>query len=176
MGTKSILSSDTAVLDGSRPAGKGLKAVIANPQERTRFLKFMVVGTIGAVVDFGTFNLLTQLSTISPVIASVISFTAAVTSNFLWNRFWTYPDSRGKSVTTQVMQFFLVNVIGLAIRTPLFAVLQTVLIQFLTGSLPANFFLTPTFIGHNVALAVAVGVVMLWNFFANRFWTYNDVK
>jgi len=22
---------------------------------------------------------------------------------------------------------------------------------------------------------VAVGVVMLWNFFVNRYWTYNDV-
>jgi putative flippase GtrA len=32
-----------------------------------------------------------------------------------------------------------------------------------------------TVIGHNAALAVAIGIVMLWNYFANRYWTYNDI-
>jgi putative flippase GtrA len=36
--------------------------------------------------------------------------------------------------------------------------------------------LTPDFLAKNLTLAVAVGVVMLWNFFVNRYWTYNDVK
>ena len=27
----------------------------------------------------------------------------------------------------------------------------------------------------NLTLALAVGIVMLWNFFVNRYWTYNDV-
>jgi putative flippase GtrA len=27
----------------------------------------------------------------------------------------------------------------------------------------------------NLTLAAAVGVVMLWNFFVNRYWTYNDI-
>jgi putative flippase GtrA len=35
--------------------------------------------------------------------------------------------------------------------------------------------LTPVLLGKNFTLVVAVGVVMLWNFFANRYWTYNDV-
>jgi putative flippase GtrA len=34
---------------------------------------------------------------------------------------------------------------------------------------------TPVFLGKNFTLAVAVGVVMLWNFFVNRYWTYNDI-
>ena len=29
--------------------------------------------------------------------------------------------------------------------------------------------------GNNIALAVAVIIVMFWNFFVNRFWTYSDV-
>lgn len=149
--------------------------IITNPVERTRFLKFAVVGTIGAVVDFGTFNLLVSLTQIAAVVASMISFTAAVSSNFLWNRFWTYPDSRSKPLRRQLVQFFIVNVIGLAIRTPLFAFLEKFLNQTFTRFLPDRFFLSSTFLGHNVALAVAVVVVMMWNFFANRYWTYNDV-
>jgi putative flippase GtrA len=149
--------------------------ILTNQQERTRFLRFAFVGAIGAVVDFGTFNLLTQLTSISAVIASMFSFSAAVTSNFVWNRFWTYPDSRSKAVMKQVVQFLIVNLIGLAIRTPLFAFLEKVLVSSLTTLIPLNFPVTPTFIAHNISLAVAVLTVMLWNFFANRFWTYNDV-
>jgi putative flippase GtrA len=31
-------------------------------------------------------------------------------------------------------------------------------------------------LGKNLTLAIAVSVVMLWNFFINRYWTYNDVN
>jgi putative flippase GtrA len=30
-------------------------------------------------------------------------------------------------------------------------------------------------LGYNAAKVLATGVVMFWNFFINRFWTYNDV-
>ncbi len=150
--------------------------IITDPQERGRFLRFAVVGIIGAVVDFGTFNLLVNLAHVVAVIASMCSFTAAVISNFVWNRYWTYPDSRTKAVSGQVAQFALVSGIGLAIRTPLFAWLENVLDHSFSRIVPANFPLSSTFLGHNMALAIAVLVVMMWNFFANRYWTYNDVS
>jgi putative flippase GtrA len=149
--------------------------IIVDPQERSRFLRFALVGTIGAVIDFSVFNLLTQLTDIRAIWASVFSFAAAVISNFLWNRFWTYPDSRKKKVGQQVGQFILVSVIGLAIRTPLFALLEKSLIRFLAGLIPKTFVFSNIFLGHNIALGVAVIVVMMWNFYANRFWTYNDI-
>jgi putative flippase GtrA len=149
--------------------------ILTNKKERSRFLRFMVVGAIGAVVDFGTFNLLTNLTPINAVIASMISFTAAVTSNFLWNRYWTYPDSRTKRISHQMVQFFLINIIGLAIRTPLFAFLEPKMIT-LAEQHASQAPLSTITIGHNVSLAIAVGVVLLWNFFANRYWTYSDVS
>lgn len=147
----------------------------ANPKERTRFLKFATVGALGAVIDFGIFNLLISLDITTSVIASVISFIAAVISNFFGNRFWTYPDSRTKSIRRQGLQFVLVSVIGLIIRTPLFAWLEKILISLGEQYLPAGT-LSPVFVGHNVALGTAIIVVMLWNFFANRLWTYSDIK
>jgi putative flippase GtrA len=150
--------------------------ILTDPQERTRFLRFAVVGIIGAVVDFGTLNLLVGLFNVPFIPASVVSFTAAVISNFLWNRFWTYPDSRSKAVGRQVIQFLIISIIGLAIRTPLLAWLENILIGKLAVFLPKNFFLSARFLGHNFALAIAVLVVMMWNFFANRYWTYNDVS
>jgi putative flippase GtrA len=55
--------------------------ILTNPRERTRFLRFAVVGTIGAAVDFGVFNLFTSVFHVVPVVSSVISFIAAVTNN-----------------------------------------------------------------------------------------------
>ncbi len=31
-------------------------------------------------------------------------------------------------------------------------------------------------IGANLAIMVALVIVMMWNFFVNRYWTYNDVS
>ncbi len=152
--------------------------IITDPVERTRFLKFAVVGAIGAVVDFGSFNLLTKFFHVRPVLASVISFTAAIISNFTWNRYWTYPDSRSKPLIRQLGEFALVNVVGVGIRTPVFAFLKDPLaLIFERFPLPSPLSaLTPSFLGNNAALAIAVLLVMLWNFFVNRYWTYNDVE
>jgi putative flippase GtrA len=32
------------------------------------------------------------------------------------------------------------------------------------------------FYADNVVLAIAITIVMLWNFLANRYWTFNDVE
>lgn len=154
-----------------------LTSIVTNPQERTRFFRFAVVGIIGAVVDFGTFNLLTNIAGLTAVWASVFSFIAAIISNFTWNRYWTYPDSRTKPITRQVLQFSLVSIVGLFIRTPIIALLEPLFTRLFTGLqfLPVGF-LTAEFLADNLALAVAVIVVMFWNFFINRYWTYDDIN
>ncbi len=156
-------------------------------REATRFLKFSVVGVIGAVVDFGIFNLLSTVLGLWSVAASVLSFSAAVTSNFLWNRNWVYPDSRAKPVAAQAAQFALVNLAGLLIRTPVFALGEAPMTRLAAGllprlqSLPAPVSglaarLSPAVAGSNMALALAVIIVLFWNFGVNRLWTYSDAK
>jgi putative flippase GtrA len=34
---------------------------------------------------------------------------------------------------------------------------------------------TAEFLAKNATLILAIGIVMIWNFFVNRYWTYNDV-
>jgi putative flippase GtrA len=151
-----------------------LTSIISDRHERSRFLRFAVVGAVGAVVDFGSYNILHNLLGVTAVLASVLSFTAAIVSNFTWNRLWTYPDSRSKPVSKQLVQFTVVSFVGLAIRTPLFALLVGPLNR-LFSMLPSVPFLPDDFLGDKVALAIVVIVVMFWNFFANRYWTYSDV-
>ena len=141
--------------------------------ERIRFLKFATVGAIGTVVDFAIYNLLNLVAGFAPVISQAISFAVAVVNNFLWNRHWTYPDSRAKAVHHQMAQFGLVNLGGLIIRTPIIAWLESPLGVFAARlGVQAG---AAVIVGHNLALVVAIGIVMLWNYFANRYWTYNDI-
>lgn len=152
-----------------------MSAILTNRLERKRFLKFMSVGAIGAVVDFGIMNLFSKVFGMSLVLAGTISFVTAIISNFIFNRFWTYPDSRSRPIGRQLVMFFIVNVAGLLIRLPILHFLEMPM-QNAFAKLNLNIPLSPQFLGKNLTLAVAVSVVMLWNFFVNRYWTYNDVK
>ncbi len=148
--------------------------LLTNPLERTRFLKFMAVGAFGFAVDFGVMNLFSKLFGMVLTAAGTISFICAVTSNFIWNRYWTYPDSRSRPIARQLAMFFMVNIAGLAIRVPILRYLEPPALR-LISPLQLNLPFTPETLAKNFTLAVAVGVVLLWNFFANRYWTYNDI-
>jgi putative flippase GtrA len=150
-------------------------------RELARFWKFMVVGAVGAAVDFGTFNLLHGLFGLISPLAQAFSFSAAVTSNFIWNRRWTYPDSRSKPLRQQAVQFALVNLVGLGIRTPIFVLAEpamrraaAVVLSAAPAALPTQWLPGSGLLGSNLALALAVIVVLFWNFAVNRIWTYSD--
>jgi putative flippase GtrA len=153
-----------------------MTSILTNSRERTRFIKFSVVGFIGTIVDFGVMNLLVTVFSASLVFAGTVSFITAVISNFLWNRYWTYPDSRSKTFLKQLTEFFIVSIVGLAIRIPTLAVLEPVVYGFIS-KLPFDIPLFPVkFLADNITLALSIILVMFWNFFVNRYWTYGDVE
>ena len=131
--------------------------------EITRFLKFSVVGTIGALVDFGMLNLGIQVFGLAKWLANTFSFVAAVLSNFTWNRLWTYPESREKPMGPQMLQFGVVNLVGYGINQAIFL------------SLDKYVFYEWGAWGYNISKAIAIGVVLFWNFGINRIWTYRDI-
>ena len=119
-------------------------------------------------------NLLTQTADMPLVTAGTISFICAVISNFIWNRYWTYPDSRSRPLARQLTMFFAVNIAGVAIRIPILHFVEPPIHNLLETMHLAGPF-SSEFLAKNLTLALAVGIVMLWNFFVNRYWTYNDV-
>jgi putative flippase GtrA len=149
-------------------------AALRNPVERARFLKFMAVGCFGAVVDFGIANALTHFMDMPLVLAGTISLACAIISNFVWNRYWTYPESRSRPLAHQLGMFSMVNLAGVAIRIPILHFVEPPLLAAFTRA-PGPSVLSPEFLARNATLALAVGIVMLWNFFVNRYWTYNDI-
>ena len=148
--------------------------ILTDNRERVRFLKFATVGAIGSIVDIGIMNLLTHLFDMKLVYAGSISFVCAVFSNFILNRYWTYPDSRSRPLMHQLGMFFLVNSIGIGIRIPILHYVEPVM----AGTFEKMAHLshaTAESLAKNATLIVAIGIVMIWNFFVNRYWTYNDV-
>jgi len=147
---------------------------LGDNRERTRFLKFAAVGAIGSVVDFGVMNLLTRFLALRLVYAGSISFVCAVVNNFLGNRFWTYPESRSRHFLHQLGMFFVVNAAGIAIRIPILHFAEPPMAGFFESMAHLSAISAQT-LAKNATLALAIGVVMLWNFFINRYWTYNDI-
>lgn len=160
-------------------------------KELERFLKFAIVGISGAIIDFGILivlqaTILPPKHVINVVIATVTAFTAAVISNFIWTRYWVYPESRNTSVRKQLAQFATISVIGGAGRTLWIALMYYQIGHFFMPIvLPIIHIFRPSYVpaqtaeeklGTIIAQMIAMVVVMLWNFFANRYWTYRDVK
>jgi len=149
--------------------------MVIDKREHVRFVKFAVVGAIGSVVDIGVMNLTTQVFLLPLVIGGSISFVCAVVNNFIGNRYWTYPDSRSKPIHRQLGMFFIVNTIGIAIRIPILKYVEPPLAKLFEsyGHIPYDL---ADALAKNATLIIAIGIVMLWNFFINRYWTYNDVE
>lgn len=149
-----------------------------NRKEIRRFIKFAIVGVSGSVVDFTILNLahktfpwpqmtdggLTFIVGWPLLAANTLSFSLAVLNNFTWNRLWTFPESRSRRKRQQLPQFVLVNVIGLVINNLILLLMQSFLSQYISD--PWDY---------NLAKAVAIGVVLFWNFGVNRMWTYRGL-
>lgn len=143
----------------------GRLGLAERPRELTRFLKFATVGAIGMVVDLTVLNVMHKVFGLPLLVANTISFTTAVISNFTWNRLWTFPESRQRPIIPQLGQFTAVNIVGLAINNlVLWAVFQV------TARLVSDPW------DYNLAKVTAIGVVLFWNYFINRRWTYRGIE
>jgi putative flippase GtrA len=141
---------------------------------RTRqeqFIKFALVGISGTIIDFSIFNIFLFLK-FNSLISGSISFLIAVFNNFYWNRKWTYPESMKFPLKEQLFKFFIVSLCGLIIRNLLYNNIEKSSILLAENIFPSNGFVAPAVLGQNLSLAIVIFIVLLWNFFINRIWTY----
>lgn len=119
-----------------------------------KFLKFCVVGFSGTVIDFGLTWFCKEIVKIPKFVANAIGFVVAASSNYILNRIWTW-GSTNSQVGVEYSKFFLVSLIGLGINT--------LILYLLHNKLKWNFYISKVF---------ATGVVMIWNFLANNYFTF----
>lgn len=151
---------------------------VTTPEERKmemrRFVKFATVGAMGFVTQFILVNLLVQFGGVNETLANAIGFIAAVVQNFFLNRRWTFPESRSRDAGRQLVQFFIVSIVGFFLNMAVFTTVHF-LLEPMWMSMIANPRIAHA-VSYNVAMCVAVGVVFFWNFTANRMWTYRGLS
>ncbi|MCS6774526.1 MAG: GtrA family protein [Anaerolineae bacterium] len=137
-----------------------------NKPEVKRFVKFAIVGAMGLVVDYALLNVLAHGLHVYEPIAVGIAFVTAATHNYVWNRFWVYPESRTVKKRKQMPVFLTVNAIGLGINE---------LVLFLCYA-PISALISSSVIGLNLTKAISAVIVMIWNYAVNRLVTFRNVK
>jgi putative flippase GtrA len=146
-----------------RSGAKKSRLVIPRCQERppgtggtAKFIKFLLVGGLGVVVNSLALFVLHQLMRLPLVVASLLAVELAIVNNFLWNDRWTF--GRKKLSLRRFFQFNLVSCGGLVITTGTLWVLAT--------HLAAPYLL---------ANLVGIGLATCWNFGINLLWTWGSV-
>ena len=131
-----------------------LKTVILlRLKESEKLIKMLIVGSIGAFVQFTIFNLLRN--NISPEYANTIAIEMAVITNFLINNAWTFKSekiilTKIGSLISKFAQFNLVS-------------LGSIFIQFIILKLGVGFFGRSLLI-ENLLVVVGILLGLIWNF------------
>lgn len=138
-------------------------SITSSSKELTRFTRFLAVGALGTTLDFGILTLL-KLAGLPTLVANSVSFTAGLLNNFTLNRLWTFGDAIHSNWKKQLTQYAVVSLIGLTLNDFIVISLETAMGAWLGqpewGYLPAK--------------VIATGVVVFWNYFANRAWTFRN--
>jgi putative flippase GtrA len=131
-------------------------AAARRPASWWQLVKFGFVGGSGYLINLAVFALLSDNFGLHHIIAAVGSFCVAVSSNFFWNRHWTFAAGHGHA-GFQAARFFAVSIAALLINL---AVLEALIAGASMGDLTAQ--------------AIAVAVAMPFNFLGNKLWTFAD--
>ena len=122
------------------------------------FIRYGVVGATGVAVDLLALALLHEVLDIPLLAANVISFSLAVTNNFLLNRQWTFRSRSHRRMAAGGGLFLLGALIGLAINEAGVWAFDSAHVHWV----PAK-------------LAMAV-VVLAWNYTFNATITFRDQR
>lgn len=133
-----------------------------------QFSRFAVVGTIGAVIDFSTYNLLTRglglqrvflLVGYEIIAANLVSVLLAIMANFILNKYWTFRDN-SQAVVRQGTGYFALNAVTFT--------LNQILTSFFVFRVPwmGLFFGAQK---DNAAKALAIGIILFVNFLGSKF-------
>jgi len=143
----------------ARPAGtlqpprQRLVASLRSVRNWQQLGKFCVVGAVGYLINLAVYDALLHQG-LHYLVAATCSFLVAVTSNYTWNRLWTFREHRGH-LGIQGMRFFLVSLAALG------ANLLVLHLLIAYGGL-----------GRLLAQAVAIVFVTPLNFVGNKLWSF----
>ena len=140
-----------------QPARPRLVASLLSVRNWQQLGKFCVVGAVGYLINLAVYDALLHAG-LHYLVAATCSFLVAVTSNYTWNRLWTFREHRGH-VGVQGMRFFVVSLVALGANL--------VLLHLLIANAGLDKLL---------AQAIAIVLVTPLNFVGNKLWSFRRRK
>jgi putative flippase GtrA len=122
--------------------------------EVRRATRFGIVGVANTAIDFIIFTTLVHFFQLPYLWANVVAFSVASLNSYIVNRRWTFRSS-ARDIHREALQYIVVLTIGFFINEGvLYLVVEKTSAAPLIGKL------------------MATGISLIWNFLANRFWTF----
>lgn len=137
-----------------------LKGIFLTPTKNgfLQFFRYLFVGGIATVVDWGVLMGLTELLQLHHLVSAIFAFVAGLGTNFLLSKLLVFRASEAK--TNSLLEFLgyaLIGLVGLG---------MTELILFLfTDGLSLHYMLSK---------AIATAVVLVWNYLARKLLLYKN--
>jgi putative flippase GtrA len=120
-----------------------------------QFLQFSAVGAVGTLVHYCILVTLTGGLGVNPIVASSAGFACGALTNYVLNYHYTFTSNKRHRET--MTKFLIVALVGMLFNGLIMSVC--------TEALQLHYLL---------AQLAATGLVLLWNFTANRFWTFRE--
>jgi len=120
-----------------------------------KFIKFIVVGVNGMIVDFTATYFVKDKLQWNKYIANTIGFFMGATNVYFINRVLTF-ESNNQDVFIEYSKFISIYAVGL--------IINNLVVYLMHGKLNIKFY---------IAKLIAIGITAFWNFFANYYFTFN---
>ena len=120
-----------------------------------QFVCFSGIGVIGTLTHYTTLLMLVEIAEVGAVLASACGFVVGALVNYLLNYRYTFRSKRRHHEA--ISKFFTVALVGLG--------LNTLIMSLAIGIL---------FLHYLLAQVIATGLVLIWNFSGNRWWTFRE--
>lgn len=137
-----------------------------------QLVKFAIVGASSTLITFVVLYLMLRLLHGHRYISTSVAFVISVVNGYYWNRRWTFKAALTRAVHTQFAQFFLINLVGLALDWLVIYLISSPLEHDIHQFQPAWPADKVERVAVLAAQLVATGAIVFWNFFANRHWTF----
>lgn len=163
-----VPSASTSTITAVRPFAQ--RSASWCSAEALRVARFALVGLSGTLLDLALLALFKIALGLPTLPANVLSYSVGILNNFTLNHAWTFREARPlrgslrgslRYVLRQFAQFASISLIGLALNTALLLTLEAPFAALLGQAyayLPAKL--------------LATALVFVWNFGANRLWTF----
>lgn len=124
-----------------------------------QLFRYLWVGGIAFIVDYGSLFLLTEYAHLSYLISAAIAFLLGLTVNYLLSISWVFSDSRLNNKMAEFMVFASIGFVGL--------LLNEVIMYFCCEILNIHYM---------ISKLCSTGIVFFWNFFGRKLILFSKIK